>query len=353
MPRDKVDPYMSYLVRQARVGESTIGRTSGLDENGYPFDTDANRFGRDASQLEQDDPLVREELIMPSTLETIDRAFYGWVNESLNIFATTQKGWEKVPVIWVSAERSFQIKDNKELRDKQGKLILPLITIDRTSIVKDSTQPGKVTANIPFSWGSDDSRFYRGGSITVARRIQQEKTSNYASADSAKKRGAIGETTVGHGQLNFPRKNKKVVYETITAPLPVYVNVSYSLKIRAEYQQQINEILTPFIVKTGQINNFSLSYNNHRYEGFLPKDFGSNNNVADMGEDERSFETTIDIRVLGHLVGSNDNQETPKIVRRENFVQIRMPRERVILQDEHPDTIGAAKIARKDRFYKE
>ena len=210
MPRDKVDPYMSLLGGQARVGESTIGRTSGLDENGYPFDTDANRFGRDASQLEQDDPLVREELIMPSTLETIDRAFYGWVNESLNIFATTQKGWEKVPVIWVSAERSFQIKDNKELRDKQGKLILPLITIDRTSIVKDSTQPGKVTANIPFSWGSDDSRFYRGGSITIARRIQQEKTSNYASADSAKKRGAIGETTVGHGQLNFPRKNKNI-----------------------------------------------------------------------------------------------------------------------------------------------
>ena len=112
---------MSLLGGQARVGESTIGRTSGLDENGYPFDTDANRFGRDASQLEQDDPLVREELIMPSTLETIDRAFYGWVNESLNIFATTQKVWGKVPVICVSAERSFQIKDNKDLRDKRGK----------------------------------------------------------------------------------------------------------------------------------------------------------------------------------------------------------------------------------------
>ena len=38
MPRDKVDPYMSLLGGQARVGESTIGRTSGLDENGYPFD---------------------------------------------------------------------------------------------------------------------------------------------------------------------------------------------------------------------------------------------------------------------------------------------------------------------------
>ena len=350
---------MSLLGGQGRVGEtltskpSTIGTVGGLDENGYPFDTDANRFGRDVSQLEQDDPYVREELIMPSTLETIDRAFYTWVDEALDIFSTTQKGWKKVPVIWVSAERAFQIKDKKDLRDKQGKLKLPLITIDRTSIVKDSTQPGKVTAHIPFSWGSDSSRAHKGGSITIARRIQQEKTSNYASADSARKRGAIGETTVGHGQLNFPRKNKKVVYETITAPLPVYINVTYSLKIRAEFQQQINEILTPFIVKTGQINNFTLSYDNHRYEGFLPKDFGQNNNVADMGEDERSFETSIDVRILAHLIGSGDNQETPKIVRRENFVQIRMPRERVIMQDEHPDSTGAAKIARKDRFYKE
>ena len=352
MARKKGDSYTSIYGGQSSVG-STIGRTGGLDENGFPFDSDATRFGRAPSQLEQDDPNVREELIMPSTLETIDRAFYNWLDETLDIFATTQKGWNKVPIIWTSAERAYQLKNNKDLRDSTGVLKLPLITIDRTSIVKDSTMPGKVTSHIPFSWGSTDARRYRGGTIVVSRRIQQEKTSNYAATDSAKKRGSIGETTVGHGQLHFPRKNKKVVYETISIPLPVYINVTYSVKIRAEYQQQMNEILTPFIVKTGQINNFNLSYNNHRYEGFLPKDFGQNNNVADMGEDERSFETTIDIRILGHLIGSADNQETPKVVRRENFVQIRMPRERVIMQDEHPDSLGSIKNARKDRFYKE
>ena len=44
--------------------------------------------------------------------------------------------------------------------------------------------------------------------------------------------------------------------ETITIPVPVYVEVTYSIRLRAEYQQQINEMLTPFLVKTGQINQF-------------------------------------------------------------------------------------------------
>ena len=112
-------------------------------------------------------------------------------------------------------------------------------------------------------------------------------------------------------------------------------------------------MLTPFLTRTGQINNFFISHDGHKFEGFLPKDFGANNNVADLGEDERMFETKMDIRVLGHLIGSGNNQEKPKIVIRENAVQIRFPKERVMLGDEHPDTEGKAPAARKDRFFRE
>ena len=45
---------------------------------------------------------VKEEILMPSTLETVDRSLFEWVDEKLNIFATTNKGWKKVPVVWVS-----------------------------------------------------------------------------------------------------------------------------------------------------------------------------------------------------------------------------------------------------------
>jgi hypothetical protein len=37
----------------------------------------------------------------------------------LNVFCTTNKGFKKIPFIWVGAERAYQIKHNKDLRDVQ------------------------------------------------------------------------------------------------------------------------------------------------------------------------------------------------------------------------------------------
>ena len=50
--------------------------------------------------------------------------------------------------------------------------------------------------------------------------------------------------------------NKKVVYETISIPIPTHITVNYSITLRAEYQQQINTMLAPFITRTGNINGF-------------------------------------------------------------------------------------------------
>jgi len=281
----------------------------------------------------------REYQIMPSTLETIDQAFYTWLDEALDIFATTNAGWKKVPLIWVSAERSYQVKHDKDLRDDYGVLKLPIISIERSSIVKDPTKKGIYWANVP---PINDAK---GGSVYVSKRIQQNKTGDFANADAYRKTATFSSQGKGFGQENFPFNNKKIVYETLTMPLPVYVNVSYSLTLKGEYFQQINEMLTPFLVNTGQINNFFIKADGHKFEGFLPTDFAQNNNVASLGDDERLFETKIDIRILGYLVGAGKNAERPKISIRENAVQFRMPRERVVLGD-IPTTVSGA-------FYRE
>ena len=52
-----------------------------------------------------------------------------------------------------------------------------------------------------------------------------------------------------------------------------------------------------------------------------------------MTTEERRFETKIDIRVLGYLIGEGQNQETPKFSIRENAVEVRIPRERVVWDD--------------------
>ena len=47
-----------------------------------------------------------------STLENIDTGFYDYINDVLNLHVTTNKGFEKVPVVWLSSERAFQIKND-------------------------------------------------------------------------------------------------------------------------------------------------------------------------------------------------------------------------------------------------
>jgi hypothetical protein len=271
---------------------------------------------------------TKEISIMPSTIETIDRAFYRWLDEELNAFSTTNKGWKKVPVIWVSAERAYQIKNNKDLRDSNGVLRLPLITLERTSIVKDPASKGVAWAHLP---PKNDAK---GGAIEIARTINQEKTSNFQNADSARKQGIIGKPTAGSGQQNSRTKSDKIVYNTISMQMPTYINVSYTVSVRTEYQQQINEILTPFITKTGQIDNFFIFDDGHKFEGFIQGNFGQGSNVASLGDDERTYNTKIEIRILGYLIGEGPNAERPKIVMRENAVEFRFPRERAMTQDE-------------------
>ena len=303
-------------------------------------------YDRNYTEVKDADGNLKEIVFMPSTIETIDTAFYNWVNETINPSTTTNKGFKKVPVIWISAERAFQIKADQDLRDKNGVVKLPLMIVNRTEVSKDPSFKGVAWAHIPNI--NDGLRAPRGGALTVARRINQEKTSNFVNADSKRKFSTLSSATSGHGQENFPFSNPgKVVYETATMPIPVYVSVNYELTVRTNYQQQLNQIATPFITRTGQINNFFISHEGHRLEGFIQKDFIQSMDVT--GDQESSYEAKINFRILGYLLGGGINDEQPKIAFRENAVQIRIPRERVIVGDKpERNTLRGLKSFYKD-----
>jgi hypothetical protein len=271
----------------------------------------------------QDLAPLKELELQPSTIETIDRALFEFIDDELDIFCTTNKGFKKVPFIWAGAERAFQIKHDRELRDVNGWLIYPIMSMERTGISKSLTERGAYYA------AAQNLGDAKGGSMTIARTIKQDKTANFANADSKR----LISNNVGTGQNNFPRKNNKVVYETITIPIPVYLEVNYTLTVMAEYQQQINEIITPFMTRTGAINYTVVEKDNHRFEVFIDSDYALNNNASGLLEDARGYETQINFRVIGYIMGADKNEERPKIVRRENAVEVKIPRERVIVGD--------------------
>jgi hypothetical protein len=257
---------------------------------------------------------------LASTLETIDTGMYEWVDNTLNLHTVTNKGIYKAPVLWLGTERVWQIKSDQRIRDKVGKLILPLITINRSSVTKDPSFKGIFQAHL---YEQND---YKGGATPAARNINQDRTREFQN-------NRQNETTKGGQQTGPQDPNDEIVYDTLSSPIPVYVSITYSITLRTEYQQQMNDLMQPFITSTGQINSFFFKKDGHSYEAFIQQDMSMNNNTTNVGEDERMFETRIDIKVLGYLIGEGYTREKPTLARRQNRAKLVFTNERTMSGD--------------------
>jgi len=277
----------------------------------------------------KDPSILREIDIMPSTLETIDFAVFDYINKRLDLSTMTNKGFKKVPIVWVATERAFQIKENRDLRDSEETLILPLITLERKSVSKDLAKRVIPYANIPTV--NDE----KGGTLTIARRINQKKTAEFQNNIARRKHNGGRAGGQGFGQNTFPNiVDEKTVFETITMPLPVWVSVSYEISIRTEYQQQMNDLTTP-LLREGGLNSMPrrLERDGHKFEAFINGSFSNNSNISQLEMELRLYETSISMEVLGYLIGDGPNDERPKVVIRENIVEVKIPREHVVLGD--------------------
>ncbi len=264
---------------------------------------------------------LREIGMLASTLENIDYAITSWVKKDLELTTLTNEGRKTVPVLWQSPERAFQIKNEKDLRDDTGALKLPLISIERTGVTKDPENKGSYRAQI-----YSNEHNGRTGRIIIARRIVEDKTRNFAAAAAMRKLPRGREY-----QKHYPRINKKIVIQTLSIPIPVYVSAEYNIKINTEYQQQMNDLVAPFMARTGQINSFVMRRNGHLYEAFIDGSFAHNNNAAALNEEERKFTTDIKIRVLGYLMGEGDSDDRELVKIEENLVEVTFPRETIPL----------------------
>ena len=218
--------------------------------------------------------------IFDSRIENIDTAMYNFINDQMNLHAHDGDGFKKVPVIMASAERAVLSKKDTRVRDEEGAIILPVITIERTSLVKSPSEKGTVWANVPAL----DK--VKGGNIPIVQKIVQDKTANFKNARSARKKG----------QLNFPDKVEKTVYKTISIPLPVYVTIMYEISITTEYQQQMNQLVVPFVTVPGGINYIIIRDGVHRYEGFIQQDYTHENNISDFSNEEESLRQSLILR---------------------------------------------------------
>ena len=280
--------------------------------------------------------------IKSSTIESIDYALYNFVNDKLNIHVTSNKGFEKIPIIFSIPERAHQVKNlrttnDQEIRPNGRTLNYPLISIAKTSITQNPANKGRYGVNLPpfFDY------YNPGGSIPIARQVKQDKTANFANANAIRKSDGGMNTE----RQTFPGENSNIVYETLLIPMPTFIECVYNVSIVTEYQQQMNEVLSTFHTLTGDPAVFTISHESNAYEAFVDPAYNIDFKPDGIDLTERVFNTTISIKVLGYLIGAQDNQDVPLISKPQSPAKIRFSRERSMLGEE-PDF----QAGRKDKF---
>ena len=260
------------------------------------------------------------KVIPASTVETVDTGLFEWVDQFLNLHTSTNRGLVKTPVLWLGTERVYQIKKDQRIRDTHGKLILPLITINRSSMTKDMAFKGSYQAHLPGNSG--------GGSTKWKQQFNQPVNSKFQATEHYKK--SKGQ------QTGKPEDVGGKVYDHYHTQMPVYLTMMYDITIRTEYQQQMNDLIQPLITTTGQINSFIFKKDGHSYEAFIEQSFAQNDTVSSLAEQGRIFETKVSIKALGYLIGEGINSPKPKLLRQENRCRIRFTRERSMIGDKIP-----------------
>lgn len=272
-------------------------------------------------------------VLRPSSLEDIDYALYNYLNDHLNIFTDGNSGFEKVPVVFSIGERAFQIKEDPLLRPNGRTLHYPIMAITKTGMTQDPTRKGRYGVNVPPYFLANAGRVYEGGgSVNIARVVDQERSRLFANANAIRQSA----TKLNSTFQTFPGENKEAVYETLSVPMPQFIDVSYTITLLSEYQQQMNDMLAPFIAEHSTPAVFNIFHEGNRYEAFIGNDFGIEGNIASMETEERLFRSTVSITVQGYIIGSNKNQESPNVIRTQSAARVQIQRERVVLGEKPP-----------------
>jgi hypothetical protein len=261
------------------------------------------RYGRENINLGYEGSAVPKDFVIPGVgLEDVDRAMFSLFDKDLPLVYRQKDGsTKKVPVIFATGERFAITRRKQPLRDKNGAIILPLITIQRSGI---SQEAQKI-----IEMGDQ-------GTIDIKRRLSDEdpiyqRIANSLGLQSAESPGAGSRRDspdrpgrMTGGRLLEPNLGAGI-YETISIPVPKFFTATYEITLWTQFMQHSNEILTAII--SGYHNIRARSYRIEASSGYwfnatFDADVSSENTFDSMSEDERAIKHTLKASVPAFII---------------------------------------------------
>jgi hypothetical protein len=237
----------------------------------------------------------QEHIPVPKlTIETIDQAIHDWFDKTVDSHVQAPNGErKKISVLFSSGERWISSRERKGVRDKNGVLILPLISIRRTGI--DKGTPGGMMA-----MGVETEN------LVVSKRISPKTN------------------LIQNAIQNRPqdmRPLQPVVYEVTTIPFPDLSVVTYDVQVQTQYILQMNSFIEKMLHELDIQKSFVMSLDDQRRHppigepfenrkpfkggylvGFLDENLNADDNFEEFTDQERIIRFSFNIRIPAPLL---------------------------------------------------
>lgn len=272
--------------------------------------------------------------IPPCTIEDLDRAVFNLFDAQLPLQVKQKDdGVKKVPVIFATGERFAILRRKIKLGDRgpsHSALILPLISIQRTSISQDPENGAMPGQTFPITIKrrlSKDNAVYKRLINEMGFQNQDEVATsghNASSSGAGTTPGTVGtrrnlRTSVdaAEGKVLRPQFSNNI-YETLTIPPTKHYTATYEISIWAQYTQEMNEMLMTImsLYQNNDRRTFRLeSPKGYWFVGYVSSDINADSNIEDFTDQERVIRYNFSIKANGYIIAP-EYPGSPAYIRR-------------------------------------
>ena len=274
--------------------------------------------------------------IPASGIEETDRGLFELFDKRLSFQVKIKDQSTKVPVVFSTGERFALTRRKQSIRDKNNALILPIISIHRTSIDTSPTQGGYGT---PISFRDQQSYIVRKrldkkdrnyqniiNKLGIKNQTNVSSRRNFARSDifpgNIAKSGYIASrrNLNNLSLLDDPKGNLlrndigDNIFEIITLPYPTFMMISYEVIFWTQYMQQMNQMIEILFSQfDGQDYAFQIeSRSGHKYVAYIKSPLTNQDNFAEFAQDERVIKYTFNVNIPTYLLApKHDGQPSP------------------------------------------
>lgn len=242
--------------------------------------------------------------IPPVGIEDVDRSMFELFDKRLNLQVSNKTSTSKVHALFAGGERFAMVKRNLPFRDKNGALILPLVSIRRTGIehsiqgVVPGRGMGVNTGDLTIRRRlSTQDPLYQN----LVNKLQLQNQSNVGVGSTTRRFQPRSRNTVT-GEFLAPDLGKNI-FEVITMPFPHFFTALYEVTFWTQHIQHMNQVVERFMTSfDGQGNNFRLDTpKGYWFVGYVDDDFNSDDNFTDYSGEERYVKLTFTMKVPAYM----------------------------------------------------